>query len=142
MEYSGRIREITFGKPGCELVVGGQTAYSFYGFEGVNPHPPKLGLQVLDVEPQEWADAAVEPFKDVIGDPVAWARKCFEEYGADFVTLWLAGSDPNGLGLPPETCAETARKMAESLNVSLIGCASGSGREPFSCRVRQRRGPF
>ncbi|MFH1115669.1 MAG: acetyl-CoA decarbonylase/synthase complex subunit delta [Pseudomonadota bacterium] len=120
VKYVGRIREIKIGKPGTELVLGGGTAYSFYSFEGMNPNPPKLGLQVLDVAPEEWAPAAIEPFKDVIGDPVAWAKKCVGEYEADFVALWLLGTDPNGKNLPPEHAAEVARKVAEAIDVPLI----------------------
>lgn len=74
IKYGGKIREIKLGRPGHEVMVGGQTAYNFCLFEGKMPNPPKLALQVLDVEPEEWAEEALEPFKDVLGDPVAWAK--------------------------------------------------------------------
>ena len=76
------------------MVVGGETGYSFYSFEGKNPNPPKLALQVLDIEPEEWAAEAREPFKDVLGDPVAWAKKCVDAYKADIVCLWLQALIP------------------------------------------------
>ena len=120
VKYTGKIREIRIGKPGCEVVLGGETAYSFYSFEGGMPHRPKLALQVLDIEPEEWAAEALEPFKDVLGDPVAWAKKCVEEYKADAVALWLTGTDPNGKDLPPSHAAEVSRKVAEAINVPLI----------------------
>jgi CO dehydrogenase/acetyl-CoA synthase delta subunit len=120
VKYSGKIREITLGKPGSEVTVGGETAYNFYSFEGAMPHAPKFALQVLDVEPEEWALQALEPYKDVLGDPVAWAKKCVEEYHADVVCLWLAGCDPNGKNLSAEHAAEVARKVAEAVNVPLI----------------------
>ncbi|MEJ2717567.1 MAG: acetyl-CoA decarbonylase/synthase complex subunit delta, partial [Deltaproteobacteria bacterium] len=120
VKYSGQIREIKIGKTGSEVVVGGETGYNFYSFEGKMPNPPKLALQILDIEPEEWAPAAVEPFKDVIGDPVAWAKKCGEEYKADIVALWLAGTDPNGKDLPPEHAAELSKKVVEAINVPLI----------------------
>ena len=101
-------------------MLGGETGYSFYSFEGEGPHVPKLALQVLDIEPEEWADEALEPFKGVTGDPVAWAKKCVEEYKADLVCLWLAGTDPNGKNLSAEHGAETARKVAEAIECSLI----------------------
>ncbi len=84
------------------------------------PNPPKLALQVLDVAPEEWASEALEPFKDVLGDPVAWAKKCVDEYKADVVCLWLTGIDPNGRNLSAEHAAETAKKVAEAINVPLI----------------------
>ncbi|HMK37040.1 MAG TPA: anaerobic carbon-monoxide dehydrogenase catalytic subunit [Desulfomonilaceae bacterium] len=120
VKYSGKIREIKIGKPGSEVVVGGETGYSFYSFEGKTPNPPKLALQVLDIEPEEWAEEAKAPFKDVMGDPVAWAKKCVDVYKADIVALWLAGTDPNGKNLSAEHAAETAKKVAEAINVPLI----------------------
>ncbi len=120
VKYNGKIREIKLGKPGAELVVGGETGYSFYSFEAGMPQAPKLALQVLDIEPEDWAAEAVEPFKDVTGDPVAWAKKCVDEYKADMVCLWLQGTDPNGKDLSPEHAAETAKKVAEAIDVPLI----------------------
>lgn len=120
IKYSGAIREIRLGKPGCELTIGGQTGYNFYTFEGNMPNAPRLALQVLDVEPEEWADEALAPFRDVLSDPVAWARLCAEEYGADLVCLWLAGTDPNGRDLSPAHAAEVSKSVAEAINVPLI----------------------
>jgi carbon-monoxide dehydrogenase catalytic subunit len=120
VKYSGRIREIKIGKPGTEIVVGGETGYNFYSFEGKMPNAPKLALQVLDIEPEEWAEEAKAPFKDVLGDPVAWAKKCVEEYKADAVCLWLTGTDPNGKNLSADHAASLAKKVAEAINVPLI----------------------
>ena len=52
VKYSGRIREVKIGKPGTEVVVGGETGYSFYSFEGKTPNAPKLALQVLTSNPK------------------------------------------------------------------------------------------
>ena len=120
VKYSGKIRELKIGKPGCEVTLGGETAYSFYSFEGKLSHAPKIALQVLDIKPEEWPAEAIEPYKDVIGDPVAWAKKCVDVYKADVVCLWLQGVDPNGQNLSPEHAAETAKKVAEAINVPLI----------------------
>ena len=87
---------------------------------GKTPNPPKLALQVLDIEPEEWAAEALEPFKDVLGNPVAWAKKCVDTYKADIVCLWLQGTDPNGKNLPAEHAAKVAKEVAEAINVPLI----------------------
>ncbi|MFZ5864846.1 MAG: acetyl-CoA decarbonylase/synthase complex subunit delta [Thermodesulfobacteriota bacterium] len=120
VKYTGKIREIKFGKPGSEVVVGGETGYNFYSFEGKMPHAPVLALQILDIEPEEWAAEAIEPFKDVVKDPVAWAKKCVEVYKADAVCLWLTGTDPNGKNLGADHAAEVAKKVADAINVPLI----------------------
>jgi len=120
VKYTGKIREVKLGRQGREVVVGGESGYSFYSFEGKMPNAPKLALQVLDIEPEEWAPEALEAFKGVLGDPVAWAKKCVDEYKADIVCLWLAGTDPNGKDLSAEHAAEVAKKVAEAINVPLI----------------------
>jgi CO dehydrogenase/acetyl-CoA synthase delta subunit len=120
VNYSGEIREITLGKAGAEMVVGGETGYSFYSFEGKTPNVPKLALQILDIEPEEWPPGALEPYKDVVGDPVAWAKKCVDEYKADAICLWLAGTDPNGKDLSAEHAAKVAKEVGEAVNVPLI----------------------
>jgi carbon-monoxide dehydrogenase catalytic subunit len=51
---------------------------------------------------------------------VAWAKKCEEEYKADIVALWLAGTDPNGKNLPADQAAQVDKKVAEAINVPLI----------------------
>ena len=76
------------------------------------PHPPKIAMEVYDVPPEDWAEAALEPFKDVVNDPVAWAKKCVESYGADLITLQLVSTDPNGLNRSGEEAAQTAKKVA------------------------------
>ena len=61
--------------------------------------PILLGLpwRSYDAPPEEWPEAALEPFKDVVNDPVAWAKKCVQSYGAELIALQLVSTDPNGL---------------------------------------------
>jgi acetyl-CoA decarbonylase/synthase complex subunit delta len=51
-------------------------------------------MEIWDMEPEEWAEAALNPFKDVISDPAAWAKKCVDEYGADIIVLQLKSTIP------------------------------------------------
>jgi len=119
-EYTGSVRAVSIGAGARALTVGGETAFPFYTFEGQMPHAPRIGLQVLDHEPEEWAAACLEPYQDVLGDPVAWARKAQDRYQADFIQLWLKSTDPNGLNRSSEEAARTARAVAEALDVPLI----------------------
>ena len=76
--------------------------------------------------PEDWAEAALEPFKDVVNDPVAWAQKCINAYGAEMICLQLASTDPNGMNRPSEEAAAIAKKVADAIDVPLIvwGCAN------------------
>ncbi|MDO8567511.1 MAG: acetyl-CoA decarbonylase/synthase complex subunit delta [Dehalococcoidales bacterium] len=118
--YTGKIKEIALGKAPKTLTVGGETCYPFYLFEGKMPNLPRIAMEVYDTPPQEWAEAAVEPFADVVNDPVAWARKCINTYGAEMICLQLISTDPNGLNKGAEEAAATAKKVADAVDVPMI----------------------
>jgi acetyl-CoA decarbonylase/synthase complex subunit delta len=123
--YTGRIKEVTLGKGPKAVTVGGETSYPFHLFEGEMPHPPRIAMEVYDVIPEDWPETALEPFKDVINDPVAWAKKCVESYGAELITLQLVSIDPNGLNRSSEEAAQMAKKLASAIDVPMIVWGSG-----------------
>jgi len=112
--YTGTIRPIALEKDGTVVTVGGETSYPFYTFEGETPHIPKIAIQVPDFTPEDWAEACLEPYRDVLGNPVAWAKKAQDVYKADIIFLWLKSTDPNGLNRRAEEAAETAKRQAPS----------------------------
>jgi len=118
--YTGRIREISLGKGDNAVTVGGQTCYPFYHFEGQMPNKPKIAMEIWDMEPDEWAQAALAPFKDVLSDSAAWAKRCVEEFGADMIVLQLKSTDPNGKDAPAEAAVATVKKVLGAVKVPLI----------------------
>lgn len=118
--YSGKIKEIKLGKGDKAVTIGGETAYPFYLFEGEMPNLPKIAMEVYDSPPQEWAEAAMEPFAGVTDDPVAWAKKCINDYGAEIICLQLLSTDPNGLDRGAKEAAEVVKKVADAIDVPLI----------------------
>jgi len=126
VSYTGKIREIPLGREGSTVTVGGESCYSFHLFEGEMPYPPKIAMEVYDSEPEDWSDTALEPFADVIKDPVAWARKCIDTYGAEMIALQLASTDPNDKDISADEAAKITKKVADAVEVPLIvwGCAN------------------
>jgi acetyl-CoA decarbonylase/synthase complex subunit delta len=118
--YSGQIKEVKLGKEGVAVTVGGETSYPFYLFEGEMPNLPKIAMEVYDSPPEEWPEAALEPFAGVTDDPVAWAKKCIGDYGAEMLCLQLKSTDPNGLDRGADEAAEVVKKVAEAIDVPLI----------------------
>ncbi len=118
--YSGQIREITLGGGDKAVTVGGETCYPFYLFEGEMPHLPQIAMEVYDCPPEEWAPAALEPFAGVTDDPVAWAKKCISDYGAEMLCLQLLSTDPHGLDRGAEEAAQVVKKVADAIDVPLI----------------------
>jgi len=123
--YSGKVKEITLGKGDKAVAVGGETSYPFYLFEGEMPHLPKIAMEVWDCPPEDWSEAALEPFSGVTDDPVAWAKKCVSDYGAEMIALQMISTDPNGLDREADEAAEVVRKVAEAIDVPLIVWGTG-----------------
>ena len=113
--YSGKIKEITIGSGDKAVTIGGETAYPFYLFEGEMPHPIRVAMEVYDAAPEDWAEAALAPFKDVAGDAVAWAKKCVADYGAEMICLQLASTDPNGKNTSAEDAAALVKKVSKQI---------------------------
>jgi len=118
--YTGAIKEITLGKGDKAVTVGGETCYPFYQFEGAMPHKPRIAMEIWDMEPEEWPEAAMAPFKDVLGDPAAWAKKCVEQYGAEMIVLQLKSTDPNGEDASADDAVATVKKVLAAVDVPLI----------------------
>ena len=123
--YSGVVREITIGKGGKALKIGGENILPLHFFDqGRNPNPAKFVLEVLDIKPADWPEHLVEPFKDVISDAVKWAKKC-EGFGIDAISLYLISTDPAEKDTPAEEAAGLVKKVAQAINVPLIVYGSG-----------------
>jgi acetyl-CoA decarbonylase/synthase complex subunit delta len=118
--YSGEIKSITLGQGDKAVTVGGESCYPFYNFEGEMPHKPVVAMEIWDMEPEEWPEAVLSPFKDVISDPAAWAKKCVDEYGADIIVLQLKSTDPNGNDASADEAAATVKKVLAAIDVPLI----------------------
>ena len=118
--YSGKIKEIKLGKGDKAITIGGETSYPFYLFEGEMPNLPRIAMEVYDCPPEDWPEAALEPFAGVTDDPVAWAKKCINDYGAEMICLQLLSTDPNGLNRGADETAEVVKKVADAIDVSLI----------------------
>jgi acetyl-CoA decarbonylase/synthase, CODH/ACS complex subunit delta len=119
--YSGKIREVTLGVGDKAVTVGGKTAYAFHSFEGSLGNAPKVAMEIWDKDPSaEWSETAKAPFKDVLGDPVAWAKKCVDEYGAEIIVVQTKSADPNADNKPAAEVSDVVKKVADAVNVPVI----------------------
>jgi acetyl-CoA decarbonylase/synthase complex subunit delta len=124
--YTGKIKEVVLGKGARAVTVGGETSYPFHLFEGEMPHAPRIAIEVYDVAPDDWAAAALKPYLDVINDPVAWAKKAVDVYGAELIVLQLVSTDPNGLNKSSEEATQTAKNVAAAVDVPVVVYGSGN----------------
>jgi acetyl-CoA decarbonylase/synthase complex subunit delta len=120
LNYTGSIRQIRLGDGDNAVTVGGQSSYPFYSFEGAAPNGARIAMEVYDEAPTDWPEAASKPFADVLDNPVAWARKCVEVYGAEMICLQLQSTDPNGTNRSAEAAAKIVAEVSRAVDVPLI----------------------
>lgn len=130
-KWSGKVTEVTIGATKEEggtrqkvVKVGGASCIPFMDFEGSPGHKPVIAMDVLDVPPEDWPPALLEPFKDVISDPALWAKKCADKYGADLICIKLDGIHPDKGNKGAEEAVKTVRSVLQAVGVPLIiwGC--------------------
>ena len=125
-KYNGKIREVAIGGDGAQIMVGGESALPFCNYEGEFPHKPVLAMEVLDSVPDDWPQALLDDLADVAKDPVAWAKKCQDEWKADAVCLALVSTDPNGEDKSPDDAAATVKAVREAISIPLMVYGSGN----------------
>ncbi len=132
-KWSAQVQEVVIGATPDQggtrshtITVGGEKTLPFLHFEGETPNRPVIAMEVLDRPREEWAPALDDALGDVKNDPVAWAQKCVEEFGADMICLKFEGASPEDLDRSPDECAEIAKKVAEAVKVPLILWGSGN----------------
>jgi len=128
-KWTNRINEVVIGATEEQggtrtkiVKVGGETTLPFLHFEGEIPYPPAVALEVWDIPPEEWA-FILEYLKDVVNDPLSWAKKV-EEWGADLLCFRLASAHPEKSDTSPEVCVDKVKKILETVSLPLIilGC--------------------
>jgi len=119
----GTIREVTLG---TDKKVGGETTFPFHLWEGEMPNAPMIAMEVYDEPQPDWPETVRKVYEDVMGDPVAWAKKCQDEFDADAICLQLRSIDPNGSDASPESAAETVKKVYEAVSIPLIVYGTGT----------------
>jgi len=125
-QYSGAIRQTVLGSEGHNITVGGTNTLPFQIFEGEMEHKPLIALDIVDSGTDEWPETLTRHYKDVLGDPVAWAQKSVKDYGAEALCLSLISTDPNGMNRSSSEAAKTASDVINAVDVPLIvwGCGN------------------
>ncbi|MBT0160068.1 CO dehydrogenase/acetyl-CoA synthase subunit delta [Candidatus Bathyarchaeota archaeon A05DMB-2] len=128
--YPGKIVEVKLGATKAEggtrgrtITIGGETSPPFYTFERPTVHPPVVTLDVFDME-VPLSKAVKMHVKDVIGDPVAWAKLAVDKFGADMVTVHLISIDPLLKNATPKDAVKTIEEITQAVDVPLVigGC--------------------
>ncbi|MCI1946187.1 acetyl-CoA decarbonylase/synthase complex subunit delta [Clostridium luticellarii] len=125
-KYSGKICEVEIGTGEKAIKLGGEAVLPFYGFDGNTGNPPKVGMEISDVYPEDWIEPLKELYKDVSNDTVKWAKFVEEKYNPDFICLRLVSADPNGDDTSPEDCAKKVKEVVEAIKTPLVVAGTGN----------------
>ena len=126
VKYTGQIKETVLGSGDKAIKIGGETSMPFHLFEGAMPNKPLIAMDVLDVKPDEWPDSLTRHFEGVLDNPLAWARKCIDEYQADAICISMVSTDPNGMNRNASEAAKVAAEVINNIDVPTIvwGCGN------------------
>ncbi len=124
---AGSIAEITLGATpelggtrSHTLTLGGSGSLPFHFFEGKQPHPPVIAMEVFDSVPKKHPEPLLEYYRDVIDNPAEMAKKCVEEYGAESISVRLEGTHPEKGNRSVDEAVETVQQVLSSVSVPLI----------------------
>ena len=135
--WPGAIREVKLGAGSRQpLTVGGGRGLPLHTFEAGFPHRPLLALEITDVDPPRWPDAARASWDGVLGQPEAAARRAVEEYGADLVMLHLIGTHTDRGNRSPDEAVKSVRQVLDAVPVPLIVKGPGGGSKQNDVLVR------
>ena len=117
--YSGKVREVVIGKGEKAVKIGGESILPFHFFEGKLANTPKIALEISDRIPEDWPEAVMEPYKDVVSNPVAWAKKCLS-LDADLICIRLINIEPEGQMSVADRAAKIVKQVVDSTGAALV----------------------
>ncbi|HBH62763.1 MAG TPA: acetyl-CoA decarbonylase/synthase complex subunit delta [Nitrospiraceae bacterium] len=118
--FNGKVLAVDFGKDDKALEIGGETCLPFLTFEGEVPNRPVIAYEIQDCVPDDWPDTVKNVYKDVSGDPVAWAKYCQNELKAKAIALRLASTHPDRGNRSAEDASKTVKDVLAAVTVPLI----------------------
>lgn len=125
-KYAGKVREIVIGATKEQggtraktVTIGGESTLPFLHFEGSVPHPPALAVEVQSRRPIDWSPVLMDAWKDVVDDPVGWA-KAAQALGADLILLRLCATQPDGSRNTPDAARKVVRSVLQAVGLPLL----------------------
>jgi acetyl-CoA decarbonylase/synthase complex subunit delta len=131
-KWAGTIRPIAVGATAGEggtrskvASIGGESTLPFLGFEGQNPNPPQVAVEVWNRNPgEEWSAVVTGAWGDVLSDPALWAKQA-EAAGADLICLRFFTTDAEGARITAKAARETLRCVLEATKLPIIVLGPG-----------------
>ena len=131
--FAGSVNRITLGATSenggsrtSTVTVGGAKNVVYGGSVEDASETPVIAMDVLDSKPEDWSDALVEPYKDVLDNPGDWAKKCVEEFGAELICVKFDGIHPDKGDKGADHAVKVTEEVLKAVGVPLILWGSGN----------------
>lgn len=110
------------------IKIGGEKSLPCLFKEGAIPNKPKIAFEIWDILPLDWPEELKAPYGKALNDPIDWAKKCVQDYGAESLCVRLQGAHPDFGNKTAGEEAELIKKLLKAVGVPLIilGCADDS----------------
>ena len=131
--FTGSVNRVTLGATKEDggtrtstITIGGARNVVYGGSVEDASEKPVIAMDVLDSKPDDWPDALVEPYKNVLDSPGNWAKKCIEEFGADLICLKFEGIHPDKSDKDADHAVKVTEEVLKAVGVPLIlwGCGN------------------
>ena len=125
--FTGSVNRVTLGatRDGggtrtSTVTVGAARNMVYGGSPSDAGEKPVVAMDVLDTRPEDWPDALLEPYKDVLDSPGDWAKKCVEEFGADLICVKFEGIHPDKGDKDAAHAVKVAEQVLKAVGVPLV----------------------
>ena len=144
--FAGSVNRITLGATKDDggtrtstITVGGARNVVYGGSTEDASEKPVIAMDVLDSKPGDWPDALVEPYKDVLDSPGAWAKKCVEEFGAELICIKFEGIHPDKADNDADHAVKVTEAVLKAVGVPLVlwGCGNNEKDNQVMPKVSQ-----
>ena len=107
------------------IKIGGQNCLPLMFKEGTIPHKPQIAFEIWDIPALDYPEELIRVYGASLKDPLAWAQKCVQEFGAKLLCLRLQGTHPDFGNRTPQEAADFIKKLLNKVSVPLIIIGSG-----------------
>jgi len=133
--FSGCVNKVTLGATSqaggtrtSTVTVGGARNVVYGGSREDAGEKPVIAMDVLDSysSGDDWPAVLLEPYKDVLNDPAAWAKKCVEQFGAEILCLKFEAIHPDKGDKDADHAVGVTKQVLQAVGVPLIlwGCGN------------------
>ena len=121
--FKSSIKPVEIGTGEKKITLGGENVYPLYSFDAPIENRPRVGIQISDLGLEGEPDCIREYYGNE-SDITELAKKAAAVPGADFLCVAFESADPGSTDRPVEECVETAKKVAEAVDLPLVfmGC--------------------